>query len=122
MNDRQLRCQRHLLTLRMQVLSTERAGLSRRAGEIRDATNAIIAEVEAMSRAVLADSQRDPKAETFLWVRVTRLAVAADQVVRAAHEGDLAALDAHLRHFETLTSAIWTVKDEVYGREPALVR
>jgi hypothetical protein len=95
---------------------------ARQAAEIRDATNAVIAEVEATSRAVLETSGQELGAETFLWVRVTRLAMAADQAVNAARSGDISALDAHLRHFDALTSAIWTVQDAVYGQEPATRR
>ena len=47
--------------------------------KVRDATNAVIAEVEAMSRtAIRASEQREPQAETFLWVRVARLGAAAE--------------------------------------------
>jgi hypothetical protein len=117
MGHRQLRCQRQLLRLRMLVLSQDGMTPARRAAEIRDATNAVIAEVEATSRAVLGASGHEPGAETFLWVRVTRLAMAADQAVNAARRGDMSALDAQLRHFDALTSAIWTVQDAVYGQE-----
>jgi hypothetical protein len=116
MGDRQLRCQRQLLRLRMLVLSQDGLTPARRAVEIRDATNAVIAEVETTSRAVLEAGGHEPGAETFLWVRVTRLAMAADQAVNAAHSADISALDAHLRHFDALTSAIWAVQDAVYGR------
>jgi hypothetical protein len=115
--DRQLRYQRQLLRLRMQVLSQDGMVPARKAAEIRDATNAVIAEVEATSRAVLEAGGHEPEAETFLWVRVTRLAMAADDAVNAARSGDLAALRARLRHFDALTSAIWTVQHAVYGQE-----
>jgi hypothetical protein len=121
-DDRQLRSQRQLLRLRMLVLSQDGMAPARQAAEIRDATNAVIAEVEATSRAVLEAGGHAPGAETFLWVRVTRLAMAADQAVNAARSGDTAGLDAHLRHFDALTSAIWTVQDAVYGQEPATRR
>jgi hypothetical protein len=122
MSDRQLRCRRQLLRLRMLVLSQDGMAPARQAAEIRDATNAVIAEVEATSRAVLEVGGHAPGAETFLWVRVTRLATAADQAVNAARRGDLAALHAHLRHFDSLTSAMWTVQDAVYGQEPTTRR
>jgi hypothetical protein len=120
--DRQLRCQRQLLKLRMLVLRQDGMAPARQAAEIRDATNAVIAEVEATSRAVLEAGGHEPGAETFLWVRVTRLAMAADRAVNAARRGDLAALDAHLRHFDALTSAMWTVQDAVYGQAPTTRR
>ena len=58
--------------------------------EIREATNAIIAEAEAMSRAaVRAIGEHGPEAETFLWVRITRLAAAADRAAAAARDRDI---------------------------------
>lgn len=120
--NRQLRCQRQLLRVRMQVLSQDGMASAVQAAQIRRATNAVIAEVEATSRAVLEAGGHAPGAETFLWVRVTRLAMAADQAVHAARNGDTSELDAHLRHFDALTSAIWTVQDAVYGQEPTARR
>ncbi len=67
-----------------------------------------------MSRAVLEAGAHKPGTETFLWVRVTRLAMAADDAVDAARSGDLAALYAHLRHLDTLLTAIWTVQDTYF--------
>jgi len=81
--------------------------------DVRDATNAVIAEVEAMNHAVLGAGQHEPGAETFLWVRVARLAQAADHAVDAARTGDFPALRAHVRHFDTLTSAICTVQNAI---------
>jgi head-tail adaptor len=84
--------------------------------EIRDATNAIIAEVEAMSRTALrAAGRQDAQAETFLWVRIARLAAAADRAVDAARNRDIAGLRGHLHQFDTLTSAIWAVQHATYG-------
>jgi hypothetical protein len=120
--DRQLRYQRQLLKLRMLVLSQDGMAPARQAAEIRDATNAVIAEVEATSRTVLEAGGHESGAETFLWVRVTRLAVAADRAVNAARRGDLAAMHAHLRHFDALTSAMWTVQHAIFGQEPATRR
>lgn len=117
-SDRRLRCQRQLLRLRLLVLSQDEMTPYRQAREIRDATSAVIAEAEAVSRAVVEAGRREPGAETFLWVRVTRLAMAADQAVSAARSGDHAALDAHVRHFDSLTSAIWTVQEAVYQQGP----
>jgi hypothetical protein len=88
------------------------------AAQVREATQRVIAEVEALSRAVLDGSPRETGADTFLSVRVTRLSLAADRAVAAATSGDLPALRAELRHFETLTTAIWMVEDAVYGSEP----
>jgi len=113
MRDQQLHCQRQLLQLRMLVLDQDGMTPARQAAEIRAATNAVIAEVEATSRAVLKAGGHAPGAQTLLWVRVTRLAMAADQAVHAARSGDTPALDTHLRHFEVLTSALWAVQDAV---------
>lgn len=113
--DRQSRRQRQPLRVRLLVLGREDMTPARQAAEIRDATNTVIAEVEAASRAVLGDGGHQPGAGAFLRVRVTRLATAADDAVSAARSGDRAALDAHLRHFDALTSALWTVRDAVYG-------
>jgi hypothetical protein len=78
-DNHELRCRQHLLRLRMLARTPDDAALSREvAAEVRDATNAIIAEAEAMGRAaIMAAGERDPQAETFVWVRITRLATAA---------------------------------------------
>jgi hypothetical protein len=91
------------------------------AAQVREGTSSVIAEVEAISRSVLARSRRESGADTFLGVRVTRLALAADYAVSAARRGDFPVLRAELRHFETLTSAIWAVEDALYGSEPESV-
>ena len=115
MRNHRSRCQRQLSRLRMLTLGQDGVMLPGRvAMEIRDATNAIIAETEAMSRAVLKAGGEEPGAETFLWARVTRLALAADQAVMAARNGDAHELRTHLHHFDTLTSAIWTVQHAVH--------
>jgi hypothetical protein len=115
--DRRSRCQRQLLGLRMLVMGQDGMTPPRQAAEVQDATNAVIAEAETMSRALAEAGGREPGTETFLWVRVARLAVAADDAVNAARDGDRAELDAHLRHFEALTSAMWAVQDAMRGHE-----
>lgn len=117
MRDHRSRCQRQLSRLRMLALGQDMVLPQRVAVEIRDATNAIIAETEAMSRAVLRAGREEPGAETFLWVRITRLALAADKAVMAARNGDFHELRTHLHHFDTLTAAIWTVQHAVHGRQ-----
>jgi hypothetical protein len=121
MRSHQSRCQPQLLKLRMLALSEADAVLCQQVtADIRDATNAIIAEAEAMSFAALGDgSRRELEAETFLRARLIRLATAADQAVNAARSGDVPGLRAHLNRFDTLMSAIWTVQRAVYGQEPA---
>ncbi len=119
-DNRRSRCRQHLLRLHVLARNPDDAALSRDiAAEVRDATNAIIAEAEAMSHdAVRAGGERDPNAQTFVWVRVTRLAAAADRAVSAAGNRDLPRLRAHLRHFDSLTAAIWAVEHAVYGQCP----
>jgi hypothetical protein len=120
MRDHQSRCKTQLLKLRMLARCEADTVLWQQAAEIRDATNAVIAEAEAMSRAVLGTYGRQgPEAGTFLLARVSRLAMAADQAIDAARGGDAPKLRAHLHRFETLVSAIWTVQDALYGQEPA---
>jgi len=119
-DNHESRCRQHLLRLRMLARTPDDAALSREvAVEVRDATNAIIAEAEAMSRtAITAAGERDPQAETFVWVRITRLATAADRAVGAAHSRDMSQLRADLHHFDALTSAIWAVERAAYGQHP----
>ncbi|MGH3171339.1 MAG: hypothetical protein ACRDN0_36440 [Trebonia sp.] len=109
----QARCRQQLLRLRMLVLRQDGTAFPvQLAAEMRDATNVIVAEAEAVGHASFgAGGRPDPGTETFLWVRITRLAVAADQVVNAARNGDAPGLRAHLQRFDTLTSAIWAVLD-----------
>jgi hypothetical protein len=115
--DRQRRCQRHLARLRM-VARAEAEPLlpGPAAAEVREAANVIIAEAEAASRAVLAviaGSRRQPEAETFLWVRLARLASAADEAVSAARGADTPGLRRNLDRFDALTTAIWAVQHAV---------
>jgi hypothetical protein len=120
LDDYQSRCRLRLLKLRLLAGNQDGTGLPREfTVEVRDATNAIIAEVEAMSRTALrASGQREPQAETFLWVRIARLAAAADRAVDAARSRDVPGLRAHLQQFDTLTSALWAVQHATYGKQP----
>src|ERR1700740_397490 len=108
MDDYQSRCQEQLLRLRMLARTWDGAAVPQEVvAEIRDATNWIIAEAEAMTRASFRnDRLREPQAETFLWVRITRLAAAADRAVDAARNKDGSALRGCLNHFDTLTTAL----------------
>jgi hypothetical protein len=120
LDDYQSRCRQQLLRLRLLAGSPGGTALPPEfTVQIRDATNAIIAEVEAMSRTAIGASERqEPQAETFLWVRVARLAAAADRAVDAARSRDVPGLRAHLQQFDTLTSALWTVQHATYGKQP----
>lgn len=120
--DHQSRCHPHLLRLRLVARGEASTTVSRQiAAEVRDATNAILAEAEAAARTVIASAagtRREPATETFLWARLARLADAADEAVNAAHGGGAAALRSRLRRFDELTSAIWMVQHAVYGQVP----
>ena len=121
--EHQERCQPHLLTLRMLARGEE--GLAMVVAEIGHATGAIIAEVQAASRVVLGGdgaSYRDPGAGTFLRVRLNRLTASADEAIATARDGDSAILRRHLRRFEALTSAIWTVQVAVCAPAPPASR
>jgi hypothetical protein len=117
--DHQERCRAHLLSLRMLAWGEEDPALA--AAQADKATGAIIAEVEAAIQAALAadvGSRRRPAAGTFLRVRLDRLAAAAQELVTAARDEDYPGLRRHLRRFEALTSASWTVQHAVFGPVP----
>jgi hypothetical protein len=119
--DHQARCRPHLLRLRLVARGeASTTSSSQVAAEVRDATNAILAEAEAAIRTALAatDNRLTPATETFLLARLARLADAADEAVDAARGGHAPTLCSRLRRFDELTSAIWTVQDAVCGRVP----
>jgi hypothetical protein len=92
---------------------------SRAATEVREATNAVIAEADAAGRAAHAassDAAGEVAGETFLWVRLARLAQAADEAVNAARVSDGNGLRRHLHRFDVLARAMWAVQDAVYGQ------
>ena len=79
--------------------------------EVAQATDAILAEVETAPGREGRAGGRRPGPGIFLSVRLRRLAAAAGDAVAAAGAGDFTQLRRHLRRFEALTSAIWTVQD-----------
>jgi hypothetical protein len=110
--DHQARCLPHMLTLRLLVRDGAEAPLPwLAAAEVIRATEVILAEAQAASREVRAATGGGPGTVTFLGVRLSRLAAAADDAIASAGAGDFAQLRRHLRRFEALTSAIWTVQD-----------
>jgi hypothetical protein len=113
LEDHQVRCLPHLLTLRMLTRYTPELPLPWPAvTEVTRATEAILAEVEAAVRAVTGGGPggtADPG--IFLGVRLSRLAAAADDAIAAAWAEDFTQLRTHLRRFDTLTAAIWAVQD-----------
>jgi hypothetical protein len=82
------------------------------AGDVSAVTGEILAEAGAAVRATVAavPRARRPAVAEFLANRTAKLAGAAEQAVRAARDGDAAALRRCLRNFESLTSAAWTVQ------------
>jgi len=116
--DHQARCLAHLISLRMLARGEAGIPLPRwAAAEVAQATGAILAEAEAAGRAALTavkDSRHDPRDETFLRVRLDRLAAAADEAAAAARAGNAAEMSRQLHRFDALTSAIWMVQQAVY--------
>jgi hypothetical protein len=122
--DHQARCVAPLISPRMLAQGEAGAPLLRWVVvEVAQATSTVLAEAEAAGRAALtvASAGSDhPRDETFLRVRLDRLAAAADDAIRAARAGDSSGMRRHLRKFDALTSAIWMVQDSVYGsRKPS---
>ena len=115
--DHQARCVAALISLRM--LAQGEAGLPLPRWvvvEVAQATGTVLAEAEAASRAVLTAAGVGgdrPGGGTFLQVRLDRLAAAASDAIAAARAGDFGEMYRHLRRFDALTSAIWTVQDAV---------
>ncbi len=119
-HDHESRCLADLIGLRMLAQGEAGTPLPRWVmGQIARATGAVLAEAEAAAqtaRTAAADGH-NPRYETFLRVRLQRLAASADDAIAAARDGDSPAMRRHLNRFDALTSAIWTVQHAVY--EPA---
>jgi hypothetical protein len=112
-----VRCEPHLARLQMvaryEADQPVPAGLPERVAE---ATSAVLAGAHAAGRvgvSAVANGQRRA-VSAFLDARLGRLAAAAGEAVAAAKDGDLSALRRHLRTFDALTSALWTVQLELY--------
>lgn len=117
--DHQARCLAPLISLRMLAQGEAGTPLPRWVViEVAQATSTVLAEAEAAGRAALtaAGVRGDQRGgETFLRVRLDRLAAAASDAIAAARAGDFGEMRRHLLRFDALTSAIWTVQDAVYG-------
>ena len=117
--DHQARCLASLISLRMLAQGEAGMPLPRWVVvEVAQATGAVLAEAEAAGRAALTAagvSGDHPGRETFLRVRLDRLAAAADDAIAAARAGEYGEMRRHLHRFDSLTAAIWTVQDAVYG-------
>ena len=84
-------CQPYLLRLQMVTRGEGEPTLI--AAEVGQATGPVVVEASAASRAALADGDSGhPGAETFLRVRLNRLARAAEEAIAAARDGDTAGL------------------------------
>jgi hypothetical protein len=115
--EHRARCLPHLLTLRLLARDDPETPFPWLTGaDVAAATAAILAEAETASREIGIAAGGGPGTGTFLDVRLSRLAVAAADVIAAAEAGDFAQLRRYLHRFETLTSAIWTVQN---GARPA---
>jgi hypothetical protein len=115
-HDHQVRCLAPLISLQMLAQGEAGTPLPRWVVvEIAQATSAVLAEAEAAGRAALAGAGAGRPGETFLRVRMDRLAAAASDAITAAHNADCGEMRRHLRRFEALTSAIWTVQEALYG-------
>jgi hypothetical protein len=116
-HDHQTHCLAPLISLRMLAQGEAGTPLPRWVVvEIAQATSTVLAEAEAAGRAALAAAgPGHPGGATFLRVRLDRLAAAASDAITAAHNADCGEMRRHLRRFEALTSAIWTVQEALYG-------
>ena len=117
--EHQARCMAPLISLRMLAQGEAGAVLPRRVVvEVAQATAMVLGEAEAAGRAALAAvgvGSGHPRGGAFLRVRLDRLAATVEDAISAARAGDSAEMRRHLRRFDTLTSAIWTVQDSLYG-------
>jgi hypothetical protein len=120
--EHQSQCHPHLCRLRWLARDEDELTVPRQvAAGVREATSAVIAQADVTIRAAQAatpDRSREPAMEAFMRVRLTRLADAADEAVQAACACDTPRLRSVLRRFEALTSAIWTVQEDLYGTLP----
>ena len=133
LEDHRVRCQPYLLRLRM--IARDDPGLlltQLTVAEVIQATEMVLAEAEAAGgdvqaaagdvQAAAGVSGSGPGAPAFLRVRLNRLAGAANDAIAAAGAGDSGQLRGHLRRFDVLTAAIWTVHQAVYGPAGRAIR
>ena len=84
------------------------------AGEVGHAATAIVAEADAAGHAAVAAARKAAAVRRPCSWPPGRPATAADaDVVAAAADGSAATLSRHLRRFEALTSALWTVQHAI---------
>ena len=116
------RCQPYLARLQLMAAEAGPAPAAPAVAEVIAATAAILAEAQAAGQDVRAASGRwrdGAGAAALLQGRLNRLASAAGDAISAANQGDQVHLIRHLRRFDALTTAIWTVQDAVLDYVPA---
>jgi hypothetical protein len=115
--EHRARCVAPLITLQMLAQGEAGTPLPRWVVvEVAQAIGTVLAEAEAAGHAALAAagvSSDRPGDEAFLRVRLDRLAAAAEDAIAAARARDSGEMRGHLRRFDALTSALWTVRDAV---------
>jgi hypothetical protein len=122
------RCESHLARLRMVACEDNFAAFPDLAAvEVRMATSAILAEVEAIAPDLWPTVTGTAPAwgtGPFLGVRRDRLVMAAEEAVSAALKGNTSDLRGHVRRFDSLVSAIWVVQRALQdsGRGTAALR
>jgi len=122
-SDHQSRCLADLISLQMLAHGEAGAPLPRWVVvQVARSTGAVLAEAEAAAQTAqnVASRGPNPRDETFLRVRLKRLAASADDAITAARDGDSAAMRRHLNRFDALTSAIWAVQHAVYDPAPPM--
>lgn len=121
--DHQSRCLADLISLQMLAHGEAGVPLPRWVVvQVARSTGAVLAEAEAAAQTAqnVASRGPNPRDETFLRVRLKRLAASADDAITAARDGDSAAMRRHLNRFDALTSAIWAVQHAVYDPAPPM--
>ena len=111
-----MRCGPHLARLQMMARYEANEPLpADLPGEVVEPTSAVLAGAQAAGRAMVAalPSSQRRAVTAFLDARLRRLAAAPGEGAAAARDGDVATVRRHLRKFEVLTSALWTVQLEL---------
>ncbi len=120
-SDHQSRCLADLISLQMLAHGEAGVPLPRWVVvQVARSTGTVLAEAEAAAQAVQGAASRghNPRDETFLQVRLKRLAASADDAIAAARTGNSAEMRQHLNRFDALASAIWAVQRAVYDPAP----
>ena len=111
-SDHQSRCLADLISLQMLAHGEAGAPLPRWVVvQVARSTGAVLAEAEAAAQHAqnVASRGPNPRDETFLRVRLKRLAASADDAITAARDGDSARMPAAEEGPDAM-SAIWAVE------------